>query len=95
MAGGEDANNIVAGNLFIAMRNHLPGTPCRALVADVKLHFEAADCFFYPDIVVTCNATDAADRLTKREPKLVVEVLSPSTATFDRGDKFAAYRLLP
>jgi Uma2 family endonuclease len=95
MAGGEDGNNIVAGNLFIALRNHLRGTPCRVLVADIKLRVEAADCFFYPDIMVTCSPTDATDRLVKREPKLVVEVLSPSTAAFDRGDKFAAYRLLP
>jgi Uma2 family endonuclease len=95
MAGGEDSNNIVAGNLFIAIRNHLRGTPCRVLVADVKLRIEAADCFFYPDIMVTCSANDAAQPLIKQEAKLVVEVLSPSTAAYDRGDKFAAYRLLP
>jgi Uma2 family endonuclease len=45
--------------------------------------------------MVTCSAADAADRLIKREPVLVVEVLSPSTSAFDRGEKFAAYRQLP
>jgi Uma2 family endonuclease len=45
--------------------------------------------------MVTCSAADLADRLVKREPVLVAEVLSPSTAAFDRGDKFADYRRLP
>ena len=58
----------------------------------MKLRVEAADAFFYPDVRVTCSA---ADPLVKREPTLLVEVLSPSTAAYDRGDKFAAYRQLP
>lgn len=62
---------------------------------DVKLRIEAADCFFYADLMVTCSAADLADRLTRREPVLVVEVPSPSTAAFDRDEKFAAYRQLP
>lgn len=95
MAGGEDRNNTVALNLVIALRQHLRGTPCRVYANDVKLRVEAADCFFYPDLMVTCSAADLADRLIKREPVLVVEVLSPSTAAFDRGEKFADYRQLP
>ncbi len=95
MAGGEDRNATVAGNLFIELRQHLRGTPCRVYVNDVKLRVEAADCYFYPDLMVTCSAADATDRLIKREPVLVIEVLSPSTASFDRGDKFADYRQLP
>lgn len=95
MAGGEDRNATVAGNLYIAMRQHLSGSPCRAYGSDVKLRVEAADCFFYPDLMVTCSASDLSDRLIKREPVLVAEVLSPSTGAFDRGDKFAAYRQLP
>lgn len=95
MTGGVDRNTTVAGNLYIALRQHLRGTPCRVYGSDVKLRVEAADCFFYPDLMVTCGALDAADRLIKREPVLVAEVLSPSTAAFDRGDKFADYRQLP
>lgn len=95
MAGGEDRNATVAGNLYIALRQHLAGSPCRVYTSDVKLRVDAADCYFYPDLMVTCSAADAADRLIKREPMLVVEVLSPSTAAYDRGDKFSAYRQLP
>lgn len=95
MTGGADRNYTVALNMAMALRNHLRGSPCRVYGSDVKLRVEAADSYFYPDLMVTCSAADAADRLIKREPLLVVEVLSPSTAAFDRGDKFASYRQLP
>ena len=95
MAGGEDRNNIVALNLAVALRQHLSGSRCRVFMADVKLRVEAADCYFYPDLMVTCSAADAASRLIKRDAVLVVEVLSPSTSAYDRGDKFADYRALP
>ena len=92
MAGGEDNNFTVAGNLYMALRRHLSGTPCRVFGSDVKLRVEAADCFFYPDLMVTCSAADHASALVKTEPKLLVEVLSPSTAAYDRGVKFAHFR---
>ena len=95
MAGGEDRNDTAAGNLYIALRQHLAGTACRVFGSDVKLRVDAADSYFYPDLMVTCSAADGSDRLVKREPILVVEVLSLGTAAYDRGDKFAAYRLLP
>ena len=95
MAGTEDRHSTVSLNVAMALRNHLRGSPCRTYVIDVKLRIEAADCYFYPDVMVTCSAADAADRLIKREPSLVVEVLSPSTAAYDRGEKFAAYRQAP
>lgn len=95
MNGVVDTHNVAAMNLVIALRQHLRGSACRVYASDVKLRVEAADCYFYPDLMVTCSAIDATDRLIKREPVLVVEVLSPSTAAFDRGDKFADYRLLP
>lgn len=95
MAGGEDRNDIAAGNLYIALRQHLRGTSCRVYGSDVKLRVDEADCYFYPDLMVTCSQTDSGDRLVKREPVLVVEVLSSGTAAYDRGDKFACYRMLP
>lgn len=90
----DQRHNLTAGNVLMALRAHLRGTPCRTLAFDMKLRVEAADCFYYPDVLVTCSETDR-DPLVKREAVLVVEVLSPSTAAFDRGDKFADYRLLP
>jgi Uma2 family endonuclease len=95
MAGAEEQHVTVCGNIYGALRGHLHGSPCRTFITDMKLRVEAADCFFYPDIMVTCSSADAADPLIKREPALVVEVLSPNTAAYDRGEKFTAYRLLP
>jgi Uma2 family endonuclease len=94
MAGAGEAHVTVAGNLYVALRQHLRGSPCRTYITDMKLRVEAADAYFYPDVMVTCSAADSADPLVKREPLLLVEVLSPATAAYDRGDKFAAYRRL-
>lgn len=95
MAGADERQLMVTGNVYVALRAHLHGTPCRTFITDMKLRVEAADCYFCPDVMVTCSSVDAADPLIKREPLLVVEVLSPGTAAYDRGDKFAAYRLVP
>lgn len=94
MAGAEDNHVSVSGNVYMALRQHLQGTPCRAFMADMKVHVAAANSFFYPDVLVTCSDADRASRLVKREPTLLVEVLSPSTASYDRGQKFALYRQL-
>ncbi|MBD5654717.1 MAG: Uma2 family endonuclease, partial [Candidatus Eremiobacteraeota bacterium] len=49
----------------------------------------------YPDFFVTCDRRDAADRLIKRHPKVIVEVLSPSTAGADASDKLDEYQTIP
>lgn len=95
MAGAEERHVTTALNLAMALRTHLRGSPCRTFITDMKLRVEAADAFFYPDVMVTCSATDATDPLVKREPVLLIEVLSPGTAAYDRGAKFADYRRLP
>lgn len=95
MAGASKAHATVALNVALALREKLRGTPCSTYVSDMKVRVEAADAFFYPDVVVGCSAADARDPLVLREPVLVVEVLSRSTAAYDRGAKFAAYRRLP
>jgi Uma2 family endonuclease len=94
MAGAGERHVTVAGNVYLALRQHLAGTPCRTFITDMKLRVEAADAFFCPDVMVTCSPRDAEQSHVKSEPVLLVEVLSPATAAFDRGDKFAAYRSL-
>lgn len=93
MIGARKAHVIVVMNLGFALRQHLRTTPCQLFLSDVKVRIEAADAFFYPDVVVTCDTRDATteDRFIEF-PKLVVEVLSESTAAFDFGAKFDAYR---
>ena len=95
MAGAQEAHVTLTLNLAIALRQHLAGTPCRTLTNDMKLRVDAANAYFYPDVLVTCSPADAASPLVKREPLLVIEVLSPTTAAFDRDAKFGFYRLLP
>lgn len=92
MAGAEDRHVTVTGNVYMALRQHLRGTPCRTFMADMKVQANANSSYFYPDVVVTCSAADATSRQIKREPRLIVEVLSPGTEAYDRGEKFLRYR---
>lgn len=95
MAGASDAHVTVAGNVYMALRNHLRGSPCSVFISDMKLRVEEGNAFFYPDIFVTCAESDRGHSHSKSAPVLVVEVLSPATSAYDRGAKFAAYRKLP
>lgn len=94
MAGASEAHVTISGNIFAMLRNLLRNSPCRAYIADMKVRIEQVDAFFYPDVFVTCSANDASRKHYKTEPKLVIEVLSPGTAAYDRGLKFALYREL-
>jgi len=95
MAGASIAHVKITLNLVVALRSHLRGSPCSVLASDAKLRVEADNAFFYPDVFVTCSAADRAQPQVQSEPCLIAEVLSPSTAAYDRGEKFAAYRKLP
>jgi Uma2 family endonuclease len=94
MVGARDAHVTVAGNVFALLKAHTRGTSCRTYIADMKLRVEAAGVFFYPDVFVTCDPRDRDSDKFKSHAMLVVEVLSESTAGYDRGEKFATYRLL-
>ena len=97
MAGGTENHNTVALNAAVALRRHLKGTPCQVFISDVRVQVAAVDAYFYPDVVVRCEPRTVANgqAVSMDAPILVVEVLSDSTATWDRGGKFAAYRQLP
>lgn len=95
MAGAEDRHVTVSMNIAFALRQYLSGTPCRTYMSDMRLNVAAAGSYFYPDVMVTCSMADQASALIKSEPKLIIEVLSPSTAAYDRGVKFSQYRSLP
>ena len=94
MAGASDAHVTIAGNLFARLLNHLRGGGCRVYIADMKVRILDRNCFYYPDVMVTCNPQDQTTSTYKQFPKLIVEVLSDSTEAFDRGDKFADYQTL-
>ena len=92
MAGAEDRHVMVSLRLASALLAHLSGTGCAVFMSDMKLSIKTLENFFYPDIMVSCSPADRESRLSKSEPKLIIEVLSPSTANYDRGEKFVSYR---
>lgn len=94
MVGVRREHALVALALGSLLRQRLKGSPFQTFVADMKLRVDAADAFFYPDVMVTCDPRDRSAETAIMHPCLVVEVLSDSTAAFDRGQKFAAYRRL-
>ena len=91
MAGSSDDHSVMIFNLSSILRPCLRGTGCRQL-ADVKARPKGLSRFYYPDLMVTCDERDRADKYVKRHYKLIVEVLSDSTEAFDRGRKFEDYR---
>ena len=95
MAIAEDRHVTATMNMAFALRQHLSTSPCRTYMSDIRLHVAAANSYFYPNILVTCSAQDLASSLVKTEPRLIIEVLSPSTGAYDRGVKFSHYRSLP
>ncbi|MDS3862315.1 Uma2 family endonuclease [Thermosynechococcaceae cyanobacterium BACA0444] len=94
MAGTTDTHNIIVGNLYLLIRNHLRGSNCRVYFSDLKVRLEKRNCFYYPDLLVTCTEQDLETSTYKRFPKLIIEVLSDSTEAFDRGNKFTDYQTL-
>jgi Uma2 family endonuclease len=95
MVGARLPHQQVSGNAAMALRQQLRGTAYRVYMSGTKLHIAAADAVLYPDVIVSCDARDrgSEDRFLAF-PALVVEVLSESTAAYDRGAKFALYRTL-
>ena len=92
MAGASDVHEIVAGNLFGALLNHLRGKPCRPFQSGMKLRLRVQnrDLFYYPDIMVTCEPTDNA-RYFREQPVLLAEILSQDENK-DLVEKYFAYQ---
>lgn len=93
MAGASARHNRIAGNIFTRLSARLDGADCEPFISDMKVRV-APDLFYYPDVVVACDPP-GADPYFRAEPRLVVEVLSPSTERADRHEKLAAYRNCP
>jgi Uma2 family endonuclease len=94
MAGAGESHNLITGNVFAKLRNLVRGGPCRVFISDMKLNVVEWNAFYYPDVMVVCDADDTQPYF-KQSPCLVVEVLSPSTASTDRREKMLAYRTVP
>lgn len=94
MVGGTARHNRVILNLAGRIGDHLDGTGCQVFAENMKAQL-ADEGILYPDVMVTCGKAEAGDEKTVTDPRLVVEVLSPSTKGYDKRDKFILYRTLP
>jgi Uma2 family endonuclease len=89
-------HHTIIGNLFYQLKNHLHHSNGRIFSSGMKLRLDSIDAFYYPDVVVTCDDRDRPNNEQYiNHPSLIIEVLSPSTARFDRTEKFADYRTIP
>ncbi len=94
MAGASFDHNLLVANCVGALWGRLRGTSCAVVPSDLKV--QASSKIYYPDVTVVCGEPRFRDgtRDLLLNPTLVVEVLSPSTKNFDRGEKFMRYRLI-
>jgi Uma2 family endonuclease len=94
LAGGSPDHSIIIANLTATIKGPLKGGSCRVYNSDVQLRLSEKR-YVFPDIAVSCDERDRNQKETIRYPRVVVEVLSPSTEAIDRGKKAAYYRACP
>lgn len=96
MSGASREHNLIASNLNGQLWAELRGRPCESYAADMRARASASRSFSYPDVTVVCGEPRFLDAEvdTLLNPTVIVEVLSPSTESYDRGRKFAHYRTL-
>jgi Uma2 family endonuclease len=95
MSGPSREHELIAGNVFAAVHAHLRGSPCKSFIGNFKLNLKVNESqfFYYPDVMVACGPN--VDSRFCTDPRLVVEVLSPSTERTDRREKACNYRQIP
>jgi len=96
MSGGSPRHAELAANFITALRPKLQGR-CRVYTSDLRVRTKSTGAFVYPDISVVCGKPElhpnSDDILIN--PRLIVEVLSPASANYDRSKKFDLYREIP
>jgi Uma2 family endonuclease len=94
MAGGTYNHSSISLNLGSVLKAHLRGKVCRVVNSDMHVLPRGDENPSYlPDITVTCNPDDYQGESTAvRSPRLIIEILSPSTAYRDRGEKLRTYK---
>jgi len=94
LADGTLNHATIAANVIITLGTLLRGSPCRVFTSDARVHL-SEQRYVYPDASVSCDEQDRGESNVIHTPRLIVEVLSPSTEAYDRGRKFAYYRNCP
>jgi Uma2 family endonuclease len=96
MSGASEPHNVITVNLTREISTQLRGRPCRMYSNDMRVLVDDTGLYTYPDAVVVCGERILLDghKDTLLNPSVIIEVLSPSTERYDRGEKFAHYRHL-
>ena len=96
MSGASFAHNFINANLVTELNNRLKSGDCVAVSSDMRVRPHPRESYFYPDVAVVCGEPDFEDNVfdTLLNPIVIVEVLSPSTEAYDRGEKFTRYKHL-
>lgn len=96
MSGASLAHTRIIADIVTELNIQLRGRDCEVISNDMRVKTGVKGAYFYPDVVVFCGEPEFEDNVfdTLLNPTLVVEVLSPSTEVFDRGEKFAQYQEL-
>jgi Uma2 family endonuclease len=92
MTGGTIAHNGIAINLLLTLRPYVQKSGCHINMADVKVQAKRGDRYFYPDLVISCHPDDLNATQYIQHPQIIIEVLSPGTANYDRSQKLRYYR---
>lgn len=95
MSGGTINHSDISGNVLSLLKTYMRGSGCKVLNSDARINICKTMNYVYPDISVTCDERDKATTQYITYPCLIVEVLSPSTEAYDRGNKFKMYRRNP
>jgi Uma2 family endonuclease len=97
MAGAGNNHNIITANIIGEIHRHLRGKGCTIYPSDMRLHIPENSLYTYPDAMVVCGPKQFKDEKkdTLLNPALIIEVLSPTTEGYDRGEKFRLYRSIP
>jgi Uma2 family endonuclease len=96
MTGASEPHNLIALNVASELRARFRGRPCRVYASDMRVKVGETGMYTYPDVVAVCGQPRFEDAHvdTLLDPTVIVEVLSPSTERYDRGEEFAHYRRL-
>lgn len=96
MSGGSVGHEWIAKNLLQVLDRHLEAGRCRTHTSDMKVPIPTTGSYLLPDVTISCDQQDnQIDAQAVRSPRLIVEVLSPSTEAEDRGPKRQQYQSLP
>ena len=97
MGGAQPAHVLITTNLVVSLGSRFRGRPCLVFSTDMRVASKPGELYTYPDVAALCGEPHydrSSNPPSLLNPQVIVEVLSPSTAAFDRGEKLMRYQLL-